>query len=68
MRTVVHVRGHQVTTILSWNIQAGPGVDGCVDLARIARTVRALADADVICLQEVESQGSGGPGETTRRA
>ena len=51
-----------MTTILSWNIQAGLGVDGRVDLARIARTVRALADADVICMQEVESRGSGGPG------
>ena len=49
-----------MTTILSWNIQAGLGVDGRVDLARIARTVHALADADVICLQEVESRGSGG--------
>ena len=52
-----------MTTILSWNIQAGRGVDGRVDLARIARTIRALADADVICLQEVESRGSGGPGD-----
>ena len=50
-----------MTTILSWNIQAGLGVDGRVDLVRIARTVRALADADVICMQEVESRGSGGP-------
>ena len=52
-----------MTTILSWNIQAGLGIDGRVDLARIARTIRALADADVICLQEVESRGSGGPGD-----
>ena len=52
-----------MTTILSWNIQAGLGVDGRVDLARIARTVRALADADVICLQEVESRGCGGSGD-----
>ncbi len=51
-----------MTTILSWNIQAGRGVDGRVDLERIARTVRALVDADVICLQEVESGGAGGPG------
>ena len=48
-----------MTAIVSWNIQAGRGVDGRVDLVRIARTVRALADADVICLQEVESRGSG---------
>ena len=52
-----------MTAIVSWNIQAGRGVDGRVDLVRIARTVRALADADVICLQEVESRGSGGPGD-----
>ena len=52
-----------MTTILSWNIQAGLGGDGRVDLARIARTVRALADADVICLQEVEGRGSGGHGD-----
>ena len=54
-----------MTAIASWNIQAGRGVDGRVDPVRIARTVRALADADVICLQEVESRGSGGPGDDT---
>ena len=57
-----------MTTILSWNIQAGRGVDGRVDLERITRTVRALADADVICLQEVESQGSGSPGGEVENA
>lgn len=39
--------------LLTWNIQWGLGVDGRVDLARIAREIRRLADADVICLQEV---------------
>jgi endonuclease/exonuclease/phosphatase family metal-dependent hydrolase len=39
--------------LLSWNIQWCRGVDGRVDPARIARTVRELADADVVCLQEV---------------
>jgi endonuclease/exonuclease/phosphatase family metal-dependent hydrolase len=39
--------------ILSWNIQCGRGVDGRTDLARIAGTIRAFADPDVICLQEV---------------
>ncbi|HEY5719426.1 MAG TPA: endonuclease/exonuclease/phosphatase family protein [Gammaproteobacteria bacterium] len=43
-----------MTTLLSWNIQAGTGVDGHPDLARTVRTISALADADVICLQEVE--------------
>jgi endonuclease/exonuclease/phosphatase family metal-dependent hydrolase len=39
--------------LLSWNIQWCRGVDGRVDARRIARTVRELADPDVICLQEV---------------
>jgi endonuclease/exonuclease/phosphatase family metal-dependent hydrolase len=39
--------------LLSWNIQWCRGVDGRVDAARIARVIRQLADADVICLQEV---------------
>jgi endonuclease/exonuclease/phosphatase family metal-dependent hydrolase len=39
--------------VISWNIQAGMGVDGRVDLARIAGVIRTLGDADVICLQEV---------------
>ena len=56
-----------MTTILSWNIQAGLGVDGRVDMERIARTVHALADPDVICLQEVEGRGSGGPADDAER-
>lgn len=39
--------------LLSWNIQWGRGMDGRVDLARIAATLRAIGDCDVICLQEV---------------
>jgi endonuclease/exonuclease/phosphatase family metal-dependent hydrolase len=39
--------------ILSWNIQCGLGCDGRTDLARIVRTARAMADADVFCFQEV---------------
>jgi endonuclease/exonuclease/phosphatase family metal-dependent hydrolase len=39
--------------VISWNIQWGRGVDGRVDLQRIVRTARALADFDVLCLQEV---------------
>ncbi|MFN3884364.1 MAG: endonuclease/exonuclease/phosphatase family protein [Rhodocyclaceae bacterium] len=38
--------------ILSWNIQWGRGLDGRVDLVRIADEARSF-DADVICLQEV---------------
>jgi len=39
--------------LLSWNIQWCRGVDGRVDPERIAREARAMADPDVICLQEV---------------
>jgi endonuclease/exonuclease/phosphatase family metal-dependent hydrolase len=39
--------------VISWNIQWGRGVDGRVDLARIVDTARAMADFDVLCLQEV---------------
>lgn len=39
--------------LLSWNVQWCRGVDGRVDPERIAREARAMADADVICLQEV---------------
>lgn len=42
-----------MTTVLTWNIQCGLGVDGRVDLVRIADVIRTMADADVICLQEV---------------
>ena len=39
--------------LLSWNIQWCRGADMRVDARRIAREIRHLADADVICLQEV---------------
>lgn len=39
--------------LLSWNIQWGRGLDGRVDLARIAAGIHALGPFDVICLQEV---------------
>jgi endonuclease/exonuclease/phosphatase family metal-dependent hydrolase len=39
--------------IVTWNIQNGRGMDGRVDLARVARTVLAAGISDVICLQEV---------------
>lgn len=47
--------------ILSWNIQWGRGVDGCVDLARIAAVARET-DPDVLCLQEVAVNHPGLPG------
>lgn len=39
--------------IVSWNIQCGLGVDGKVDLDRIASVIAGMGPADVICLQEV---------------
>ena len=39
--------------ILSWNIQAAQGVDGLVNIKRIADAIKTLANADVICMQEV---------------
>jgi endonuclease/exonuclease/phosphatase family metal-dependent hydrolase len=39
--------------LVTWNIQWGLGLDGRVDLDRIVDTARALADFDVLCLQEV---------------
>ena len=39
--------------IVSWNIQCGLGVDGRVDLGRIAGVIADMGPADVICLQEV---------------
>jgi endonuclease/exonuclease/phosphatase family metal-dependent hydrolase len=39
--------------LITWNIQWGRGCDGRVDLARIVSTARAMADFDVLCLQEV---------------
>lgn len=42
-----------MTAIVSWNIQNGKGCDGVTDLARIARVVRSMGEADVACFQEV---------------
>lgn len=39
--------------LVTWNIQWGCGRDGRVDLARVLAHARALADFDVLCLQEV---------------
>jgi endonuclease/exonuclease/phosphatase family metal-dependent hydrolase len=48
--------------LISWNIQWGRGCDGVVDLRRIVEHARALADFDVLCLQEVASNYPGLPG------
>jgi len=39
--------------LITWNIQWGRGVDDRVDLGRIVREARAMADFDVLCVQEV---------------
>lgn len=39
--------------ILSWNIQSCRGADGRVDPPRIVQEIARVANADVICLQEV---------------
>ena len=39
--------------LITWNIQWGLGIDGRVDLSRIIATARAMADFDVLCVQEV---------------
>ena len=39
--------------VLTWNIQCGLGMDGRIDLRRIADVIRRMGDFDVICLQEV---------------
>jgi endonuclease/exonuclease/phosphatase family metal-dependent hydrolase len=39
--------------LITWNIQWGRGLDGRVDLARIVAHARAMADFDVLNLQEV---------------
>lgn len=53
-----------VLRLLSWNIQWGRGIDGRVDLMRIAEAVRAL-DADVLCFQEVAVNHPGLPGDAS---
>lgn len=42
-----------MTAIVSWNIQNGKGCDGVTDLARIARVVKSMGEADVVCFQEI---------------
>ena len=39
--------------LITWNIQWGLGVDGRLDFARMVAHARAMADFDVLCLQEV---------------
>ncbi|MEJ0047769.1 MAG: hypothetical protein WDN04_17815 [Rhodospirillales bacterium] len=39
--------------LITWNIQWGRGVDGRVDFKRVVDHACAMADFDVLCLQEV---------------
>ncbi|MGL4240726.1 MAG: endonuclease/exonuclease/phosphatase family protein, partial [Beijerinckiaceae bacterium] len=39
--------------LITWNVQWCLGADGVLDPARIAAHARAMADFDVLCLQEV---------------
>jgi endonuclease/exonuclease/phosphatase family metal-dependent hydrolase len=39
--------------LITWNIQWGRGIDGRVDLARIVAHARAMADFDVLNVQEI---------------
>ncbi|CAJ0807847.1 hypothetical protein LMG19087_00136 [Ralstonia wenshanensis] len=50
------------TVILTWNIQWGRGADGHVSLERQLAQARAMAEFDVLCLQEVTSGFSDLPG------
>jgi endonuclease/exonuclease/phosphatase family metal-dependent hydrolase len=52
--------------LLTWNIQWGLGIDGRVDLERIVRTARAMADFDVLCVQEVADNFPGLEGNDER--
>ncbi len=39
--------------LITWNVQWCRGIDGRVDPARIVEHARAIADFDVLCLQEI---------------
>ncbi|MFK7962949.1 MAG: endonuclease/exonuclease/phosphatase family protein [Burkholderiaceae bacterium] len=42
-----------MTSVLTWNIQNGLGVNGDRSLERIAQVIHSHGDPDVLCLQEV---------------
>lgn len=52
--------------LMSWNIQWGRGIDGCVELPRVVSEIRRIGDFDVICLQEVAVNFPGLPGNDAR--
>lgn len=42
-----------MTAVVTWNVQNGRGCDGATDLERVARVVRSMGGADVVCFQEI---------------
>lgn len=52
--------------LITWNIQWGLGLDGRVDLARMLEHARAMADFDVLCVQEVAENFPGLQGNDDR--
>jgi endonuclease/exonuclease/phosphatase family metal-dependent hydrolase len=42
-----------IVKLISWNVQWCRGVDGRVDPARIVKHAKAIADFDVLCLQDI---------------
>ena len=52
--------------LITWNIQWGRGIDGRVDLERIVRHARSMADFDVILMQEVADNFPGLEGNDDR--
>jgi len=44
--------------ITTWNIQVALGVDGRIDVCRIAETIAEAGESDIICLQEVTRESS----------
>ncbi len=52
--------------LITWNIQWGRGIDDHVDLDRVMKAARAIADFDVLCLQEVADNFPGLQGNDDR--
>jgi endonuclease/exonuclease/phosphatase family metal-dependent hydrolase len=52
--------------LITWNLQWSRGIDGRVDLERIVKTARAMADFDVFCIQEVADNFPGLEGNDDR--
>lgn len=48
--------------MISWNIQRGRGLHGTCSIERVVADLRRIADADVLCLQEVSAGYTDLPG------